>query len=193
MIRVYLESEKAWTFACAVDHPGWQRRAKGEDAALELLEDYRERYAGAVGHAVDGDLHVVGRLPGTATTSFGAPDGRGPWDDEPLQDHEVPALQAIWAFHDTCAARAPEVLPKGPRGGGRDRDAVVDHVREAERAYGRQVGVKVPPRTPWADQREALVAAFESGAAGKWPTKYAVRRTAWHVLDHAWELEDKTP
>ena len=191
-MRVYLESEKAWTFACAVDHPGWQRRAKGEEAALQALEDYRSRYAAAVGHPVEGDLHVVGRVPGTATTSFGAPDARGPWDDEPLQDHEIPALQAVWGFFDDCVARASEVLQKGPRGGGRDRDEIVDHVREAERAYGRQVGLKVPPRTAWPEQRAALVAAFEAGEGGKWPVKYAVRRVAWHVLDHAWELEDKS-
>jgi hypothetical protein len=24
-----------------------------------------------------------------------------------------------------------------------------------------------------------------------WPARYFVRRTAWHVLDHAWEIEDR--
>jgi hypothetical protein len=31
-------------------------------------------------------------------------------------------------------------------------------------------------------------------APGKrWPPRYAARRIAWHVLDHAWEIEDRTP
>lgn len=24
-----------------------------------------------------------------------------------------------------------------------------------------------------------------------WPVRYAVRRIAWRVLDHAWEMEDR--
>ena len=27
----------------------------------------------------------------------------------------------------------------------------------------------------------------------KWPVAYAARRTAWHALDHAWEMEDRIP
>jgi hypothetical protein len=26
----------------------------------------------------------------------------------------------------------------------------------------------------------------------KWPARYAARRIAWHALDHAWEMEDRT-
>ena len=29
--------------------------------------------------------------------------------------------------------------------------------------------------------------------AKPWSPRYAVRRAAWHVLDHAWEIEDRTP
>jgi hypothetical protein len=25
-----------------------------------------------------------------------------------------------------------------------------------------------------------------------WPSRYAGRRIAWHVLDHAWEIEDRS-
>lgn len=34
----------------------------------------------------------------------------------------------------------------------------------------------------------------ETGPRGgkMWRPRYFVRRTAWHVLDHAWELEDRT-
>ncbi len=190
MIRLYLEVEKTWAFACAIDHPGWQRRAKGEAEALEELERYRDRYAAAVGVAPVGELQVVATVPGTATTGFGAPDVRGPWDDEQVTQAELGAVAACWTAFDRIAAVASAELAKGPRGGGRDRDEVVAHVVEAERSYGRKVGVKVPPRTPWGDQRSALVAGLADG--GAWPAKYAARRIAWHVLDHAWELEDKT-
>ncbi len=113
MVRVYFEVGKAWVFACAVDYPGWQRRAKGEEAALETLEDYRSRYGEAVGSAPVGELHVVASLPGTMTTDFGAPDARGPWDDEPLQPHEVNALGSAWSAFDRAVAGASPELRKG--------------------------------------------------------------------------------
>jgi hypothetical protein len=25
-----------------------------------------------------------------------------------------------------------------------------------------------------------------------WPPRYAARRIAWHALDHAWEIEDRS-
>jgi hypothetical protein len=82
VIPVYLEQGRSWTFAAAVDWPGWCRRGKGEEAALAALSDYAGRYASVVGSTFTvGDLSVVGRLPGNATTDFGAPDARGPWDD----------------------------------------------------------------------------------------------------------------
>lgn len=80
------------------------------------------------------------------------------------------------------ATATPE-LRKGPRGGGRDRDDVARHVQEAERSYGRMLGVRLPPRTPWDEQRQAFAAAVRAGAPGaRWPLPYAVRRFAWHVL-----------
>lgn len=196
MTRVYLEQGRTWTFAGAVDWPGWARRGKGDEAALEQLAAYADRYAAAVPSFSFGELQVIGRLPGTATTDFGAPDARGPWDDEPLTEGEPARLAGIvqdcWAALDAAVAGASAELRKGPRGGGRDRDAVVDHVREAERSYGRKIGVRVPPRSPWHDQRAWISAAIKVGApdAG-WPLRYYVRRSAWHVLDHAWEIQDK--
>ncbi len=196
--RVYLEQGRTWVVACAVDWPGWCRRGKGDDAAIDALQDYADRYARAVGAGFrPGELEVVGRVPGTATTDFGAPDARGPWDDDPVSaaegDRLAGLLEACWSCFDGVLARAPEALRKGPRGGGRDRDAVADHVREAERSYGRAIGARVPPRTPWGEQRTAISAAIRSGAPdARWPLRYAVRRIAWHVLDHAWEIEDRS-
>lgn len=100
---------------------------------------------------------------------------------------------ASWQTFDRVVTAAPERLRKGPRGGGRDRDAIVDHVREAERSYARKVGARLPPRTPWPDQRAAIIGALGSGApGGPWSPAYAFRRITWHALDHAWEIEDKS-
>lgn len=196
-VRVYLELGKTWVFAAAVDWPGWCRRGKGEVAAIEALLTYAERYAPVAGpDFAPGGVQVIGRVLGSGTTDFGAPDARGPWDEEPLSPPEAERLarllESCWLAFDGIAAYAPSQLRKGPRGGGRDRDAIVDHVREAERSYGRAIGVKVPPRTSWEDQRAALSAAVRAGASGSWPMRYAVRRIAWHVMDHAWEIEDKS-
>ncbi|MGI8683063.1 MAG: hypothetical protein ACR2JO_13245 [Mycobacteriales bacterium] len=90
-------------------------------------------------------------------------------------------------------ASAPAELRKGPRGGGREWDAIADHVREAERSHGRTVGVRPSPGTAWPERRAAVSAALRNGVPdGSWPARYAVRRFAWHVLDHAWEIEDKS-
>ncbi len=189
--KVYLETGKTWTFACALDWPGWCRRGKGEAAALEAMLSYADRYARVVGETPDLELQVVGSVAGNATTDFGAPGVVSSWERE-LVSTDLPRLEGCWTAFDAVVAAAPAVLAKGPRGGGRDRDEIVDHVREAERAYGRQVGVQVPPRTPWPEQRAQLLAGIPGAEGTKWPSSYAVRRIAWHVLDHAWEIEDKS-
>ncbi len=200
-IRVGLEVGKTWVFASALDWPGWCRRGKGEDAALATLMDYTDRYAALAGTEFRGGTpQLVGRVPGDATTDFGAPGVVGPWDDEPWSGAEaarqVGLLQGCWRAFDAAVSVAPAALPKGPRGGGRDRDGIVDHTREAERSYARKVGVRLPPRTPWEERRAAISRALldEKGSAEatRWPPRYLVRRVAWHVLDHAWELEDKS-
>jgi hypothetical protein len=196
--RVSLEIGKTWVFASALDWPGWCRRGKGEEAALEALLEYADRYAAVAGpEFAPGEPEVVGRSPGTSTTDFGAPDARGEWDDEPLGAAETARLAAVlvscWTAFDRVVAAAPAELHKGPRGGGRDRDTVAAHVQEAERSYGRKIGVRVPPRTPWDEQRAALLEVLRTGTSGgDWPARYAFRRIAWHVLDHAWEIEDKS-
>lgn len=195
MTRVYLEQGRRWTFACALDWPGWARRGKGDDAALEELLAYTDRYAAVVPSFRPGELQVVGTVPGTPTTDFGAPDARGPWDDEPVDAALLAErLQACWTTFDRVVASASAQLRRGPRGGGRDRDDIARHVQEAERSYGRKLGVRVLPGTPWDSQRQAFCAAVRAGAPGaSWPLGYAVRRFAWHLLDHAWEIEDKDP
>jgi hypothetical protein len=195
--RVYLEEGEKWVFACSIEWPGWCRRGKGDSAALETLVDYASRYREIVGSRFSGtDVEVIGRLEGNATTDFGAPASVGPWDDEELTASEArrqtALLEAAWRAFDGGVEQSSAGLRKGPRGGGRDRDQIVDHVREAERTYARKIGVRIPPRTPWKDQRQAIVTGIQDPATNTaWPVRYFLRRTAWHVLDHLWEIEDR--
>jgi multidrug efflux pump subunit AcrA (membrane-fusion protein) len=212
--RVYLEVGKKRVFACALDWPGWCRSGKGEERALETLAAYAERYApvareaGAPFGAVErGDFEVVERLPGTGGTDFGVPGEVASSDRGPVTAEEAERttalLLAAWTFLDRVAAAAPAQLRKGPRGGGRDRDQMLDHVLGSETSYARMLGVR-HPQPPRDDARAIaalrgdIVAAlgvpsdgFPVGAKG-WPPRYAARRIAWHVLDHAWEMEDKS-
>lgn len=197
--RVVLEAGKTWTFAIALDWPGWCRRGKGGDeAALAALEEHAGRYRSLVGPAfVPGELEVVGRVESGMYADFGAPGAIGPWDHEQLGAAETARttglLEACWNGFDAVVAGAPAELAKGPRGGGRDRDGVAAHVREAERSYARKCGAAVPPRTPWPDQRAAIIAALlRPPAETSWPARYALSRIAWHVTDHLWEIEDKS-
>jgi hypothetical protein len=204
-LRVYLEVAPKRAFACAVDWPGWCRSGRTPDAALEVLSAYRDRYALVAGRAGErltaGRVEVVEEVEGDATTEFGAPGAvpsgdRAPWRRGELRRH-LALLEASWAaLHDAVSA-APPVLRKGPRGGGRDRDAISAHVVAAEDAYTRKIGVRMRAAATdpaaVAARRAALVDAL-SGPAGPewmWPPRYVVRRTAWHAIDHAWEIEDR--
>jgi hypothetical protein len=202
-MKVYVEATDKRAFACAVDWPGWCRSGKNESAALENLLEYQDRYAAVLsGTGVDfrpGEVHVVERIAGNATTTFGAPGVVPVLDkDEPVSKEHVAILMASWQLLDDVAATAPEELRKGPRGGGRDRDKVVQHVVSAEASYGRKIGVKhKEPSITEPDavraMRDDIVAALTDGATGQaWPPAYFVRRTTWHVLDHVWEIEDKS-
>ena len=196
--RVYLEEGKHWVFAAAIDWPGWCRRAKTPDLALAALDEYRDRYRVVVSTGfTSGRLEVVGTVPGDATTDFGAPSRVGPWDDVPWtaqrRSRQVEIFTRCWGYFDSAVKSAPSELTRGPRGGGRDRDDVARHVQEAERIYCPKIGVRAPPRTPWGEQRDAIASTLASSkVSGAWPASYAVRRMAWHVLDHAWEIEDKS-
>jgi len=196
--RVYLESGKTWVFAVALEWPGWCRRGRGEAAALQALVDYAPRYAAAIGPSFSAEpLQGVGHVSGARWTDFGAPGPAEPWDSELLSAVEATRfaqiVEACWGCLDRVRDSAPATLRKGPRGGGRDRDAIIEHVRESERSYARKLGLKLGPRTSWLEQRSALATAIGSGSsAGGWTARQAARRCAWHLLDHAWEIEDKS-
>jgi hypothetical protein len=214
MTDVYLEVGSKRVFACAVDWPGWCRSGKSADDALEQLSAYAPRYMPVTVQAavrfapsVAGSLKVVEKVRGSATTDFGAPGAIRKADSARLTPaaaaRAVNLLEACWSVFDTIMQAAPASLRKGPRGGGRDRDKMIAHVLEAEAMYARKLGVRVAPpayadEVAVAAERNAIAAALRAARAGEppmdagWPPRYAVRRIAWHVLDHAWECEDRS-
>jgi hypothetical protein len=207
--RVYLEVSSKRTFASAADWPGWCRAGKNEQAALEALAAYAPRYApvAAIAHVsfpakAAGSFDVVERLRGDATTDFGAPGAIAKAESRPMTaketDRMCALLEACWTALDRVVARAPESLRKGPRGGGRDRDKMFEHVVGAESAYAHGLGLKLP-QPDFHDAR--AVRAFRTAMVegiraprkeARWPAPYGVRRTAWHALDHMWEIEDRS-
>ena len=213
---VYLEMGKTWVFACSLDWPGWCRRAKTEEQALDVLAEYATRYAvvaqraGLRFAAKAPTFDVVERIAWRggkefSYVDFGAIGTAAARDSEPLTAAQAKRLagivKAAWAYLDDVVARAPATLRKGPRGGGRDRDAVFDHVIGAETAYARKLGVrhKQPHDREGIDAvRAGIVDVISAARAGEpaadsgWLPRYAARRIAWHVLDHAWEIEDRS-
>lgn len=210
---VYLEIAPKRTFACTLDWPGWCRSGRDEMEALDRLADYAERYAAVVARAgmkfpkTATDFAVVERLPGSATTEFGALDKPAAADSRPLTKAQAERLAALvaaaWVTLDDIAAASPAELRKGPRGGGRDRDKMLQHVLAAEASYVRMIGLRirepaVGDSTAVAAERAAVREVLRAARAPlpdlttkAWPYRYAARRIAWHVLDHAWEMEDR--
>ena len=152
-LAVYLEVGPKRVFACALHWPGWCRAGKTEDAALDALVASAPRYALVAQEAglafpdMQRDaIHVVERLEGSASyTDFGVPGAILASDREPWSEAEaarqIALVRAAWTVFDRVAALTPADLRKGPRGGGRDRDKVIDHVLGAEVAYARKLGV----------------------------------------------------
>ncbi|HWV25215.1 MAG TPA: hypothetical protein VNZ58_13590 [Thermomicrobiales bacterium] len=207
--RVVIETGSKKVFASAIDWPGWSRSGKTEEQALEILAGYVDRYRNVADLAgVDGldasDFDIVEYQTGSGATDFGVPEHVAMVEHEPMTDVEcerqLKLLRACWTYFDDVAARVSDELRKGPRGGGRNRQKIVFHTLEAERSYARTIGVKTPKGgmdSPQGlrDHRDAVCEAVRAvNAAGeetKWPVRYFLRRAAWHVLDHAWEMEDK--
>ena len=211
---VYIETGSKRTFAAALDWPGWCRSGKDEETALASLAAYGARYAPVAKKAhiafeprTAAAFRVEEHLAGTATTDFGAPDAVAKRDTTPLAAPEAKRiaalLEAAWLTFDDVIASAPAELRKGPRGGGRDRDQIADHVLGAEGAYVRKLGLRLKPptrndRRAIAEFRAAILDMLGKPSNGKapiekgWPQRYAARRIAWHALDHAWEIQDRS-
>jgi hypothetical protein len=208
-IRVTVEATPKKAFASAVDWPGWSRSGKTEELALASLADYAARFAPIArdaGEAFEPATYdVVERTEGGGGTDFGVPSAITDLDSQPVSGAEAERLAALvraaWAAFDRVAASTPAELRKGPRGGGRDRDKMVGHVDEADGAYARELGLRVKApgdRAAVAAMRAAMLDVLRRPSDGspladrKWTTRYAARRIAWHALDHAWEMEDRS-
>lgn len=215
-IRVVLEVAAKRSFASALDWPGWSRSGRSPDEALERLVEYGPRYAAIAKRAkvafsapasVD-DLDVVERVRGGSGTEFGVPGTAARSESEAIATRElnrlIKLLEAGWKAFDRAATAAKgRRLRLGPRGGGRQVPKMVEHVREAEGAYLHQLGWKTDRAASMSDLRRAFVEALRLRAAGKelpqpnrvrspWEPAYAIRRSAWHAVDHAWEIEDRS-
>jgi hypothetical protein len=206
--RVYIEGGSKRVFACACEWPGWCRSGKDEPTALAALAESLPRYLAVVAEArlkpaPTATFDVVDRVAGSASTDFGVPGSVLPSDSEPLDQQasrrQSALVEATWVIFDRVVAAAPLELTKGPRGGGRDRDRIVEHVLGAETAYLSKLGIRARQPDPGdraaiENHRAAILQVLgEHEPKGSWPLRYAARRIAWHVLDHAWEIENRIP
>lgn len=221
-IPVYLEQGTKRVVAAALDWPGWCRIGRDEATALQALADYAPRYAPVAATAgldfsapeAVSSFTVSERLTGSASTDFGSPGAIPMADNQPVTAGELARLQALltacWqTFDEAVRAAAGKELAKGPRGGGRDLAQIDAHVLEAEAAYlERATGTRFEPAGDGPAGREqglrqAVLAGLAAAAHGevapvgprggkRWPPRYFARRAAWHVLDHAWEIEDRS-
>ncbi len=216
MLRVLIEHgpKGKRCVAWAVDWPGLERGAKDEDAAVERLVSYVPRYRrvadrAGLAHQLDtqAEPKVMGDYVGTGSTDFwGISFAPAEVDREPYDaakfERDAALLRAAWAEFDDVAARVSAELRLGPRGGGRQRDRVIRHVlgQEGGDFFKR---VKVPAEledlaTPEgrAMHRDRFIDAMRAWYAdgkplGNWTIPYLLRHTAYHVLDHTWEMEDR--
>ena len=202
--------------AFSLDWPGWSRGAKTAETALETLEAYRSRYrkiAELAGMAKEfdaaGPLEVVEDRVGTGSTDFwGISFSPSSTEQDPMDETELhrklKLLRAAWAFFDDVAGHVSPELRKGVRGGGRERDEIIGHVIRVESMdFAKGVGLQIPDGNALIPDgiqayRESYVAAMHAYNAGTVPTRmrsrtlpFLIRHSAFHTLDHAWEMEDR--
>jgi hypothetical protein len=216
-LRVILEiGKKRRVVAAAMDWPGLDRWATSEDDAIAKLTTYLDRYAPVAERAgmADAfararDVEVVERVPGSSSTDFwGIAHVPSQIEREVLSaddlDRRLALLEACWSHFDEVTSAAPRELRPQGRSGGWARDEIIRHVvvNEPEQ-FSRKVEVRTPREvvtTPdgLAVHRlaylDAIRAYNEDGRPARtWPIQFLIRRTAHHVMDHAWEIEDRDP
>ncbi len=199
--------------AVAPDWPGLERGAKTGEAAIERLLSYVPRYAKVAklagmeaAFAANPAVEVVERYPGTGSTDFWGISfafSSIDWQSVPGEalERELALMRACWAFFDDARSRVSAELQLGPRGGGRDRGHIFRHVVATERDWAKKLGVLTPQEamltgvglTAHRDAYCAAIRALHSQGkmARTWPLRFLIRHTAYHTLDHAWEMEDR--
>jgi hypothetical protein len=215
-LRVLVEQPtkgKRWV-AVAADWPGLERGGKTEDEAVEKLARYVERYLPVARRARLGseletqiDVDIIARYPGVGSTDFwGISFAPSPLDREPFDaptfDRQVLLLRGAWAEFDETAARVSPELRPGVRGGGRSRDRIIQHVTGQEGGdFSKRVNVPaeygdLPTPAELGEHRDRFVEAMrawytEGKPLGNWTIPYLLRHSAYHVLDHTWEMQDR--
>ncbi|MGA7362262.1 MAG: hypothetical protein WBZ07_04825 [Candidatus Dormiibacterota bacterium] len=200
--------------AVAPDWPGLERGAKTAETAIEKVQAYLPRYAGVAQLAGTADefaaiskADVVDQYRGTRSTDFwGISFAFSGMDWQPMStmelERQLALLQACWTFFDDVRWRVTSEMRKGQRGGGRDRERIVTHTLGVEQGWAEKIGVHPPPGVVVTDDvhLKAYLEAYctatrtfhaDRKSARTWPHRYLVRHTAYHTMDHAWELEDK--
>jgi len=200
--------------AVAPDWPGLERGAKTGEAAIERLQSYLPRYARVAKLAgMEGEfaalstVDLIEQYPGVGSTDFwGISFAFSSIDRQDLSsgelERELTLMQACWAFFDDVRARVSAQMQTGPRGGGRDRDHIASHTIRAEQDWAKKLGIiPTPQGAMLLDEdlqahrdayRNAIRAFHAQGKMARtWPLRYLIRHTAFHTLDHAWEMEDK--
>ena len=202
--------------AVAPDWPGFERGGANPEAAMERLRAYLPRYAKIAklakletSFAKNAAFEVVERYQGTGSTDFwGISFAFSSIDKQEMTlselKRELALMRSCWAYFDDVRSRVSSEMKKGPRGGGRDRDHIIRHVILVEQDWAAGVGVQMPHeempndaelkayRGAYCDAIQEFHAQGKmAGSRSKWPLRYLIRHTAFHTLDHAWEMEDK--
>jgi hypothetical protein len=199
--------------AVAPDWPGLARGAKTEEAAIERLLAYLPRYAPVAtlaGMAAEfptvATADVVERYPGVGSTDFwGISFAFSDNDRQAMSSEafarELALMEACWAYFDEVRARVSAEMQKGPRGGGKDRDQIVRHTVHSEQDFAKKLGIPIVESAARTEEalmahRDAYCEAIqrfyaEGKMARTWPLRYLMRHTAFHTIDHTWEMEDK--
>ena len=215
-IAVAIETGTKRVFATAVDWPGWSRSGRTEEAALEALVAAATRYAivAAVAgetfpsRAIADDIEIVERNAGEGGTDFGVPShvtehdrrpttggrcgspppaGRGGVDglrsrgrERPAELRKGPAGRRSRPRQDRRPRPRPRITPIAASWGSGWRRR-----RETIRRRSRRCA-----RRCWTSSAGRRTARPSTTASGR--PRYAAGRIAWHALDHAWEIEDRT-